>query len=60
MLEGKIVNVINKMINGKGCVKEILHVVERMGRLGWKEMSNRYIVSGFETIVKLVIEKNEN
>jgi hypothetical protein len=58
-LEGKIVNVINKMINGKNCAKDILHIVDKMGRLSGREMMSKYIVGGYETIVKLVLDENE-
>ena len=52
-------NIINKLVNGKVCVKEIFHLTEKMGRLSPKELLNKYIISGFSVITKLVMEAKE-
>ena len=59
-LEGKIVNIINKLVHGKTCCKDIAHLTEKMGKLSTKELLSRHIVSGFAVITRIIIETSES
>lgn len=59
-LEGKIVGIINKLVHRKSCYKELSHLADKMSKLTTKEMMNKYIVSGFSVIIKLITSEGLN
>jgi hypothetical protein len=58
-LEGRIVDLLNKMKDGKDCKTELSRVVSKAGRIKPKDIMNRYVLSGLITASK-IIEHNPN
>lgn len=52
-LEGRIVAILNKLENGKNCLRDFDGLVEKMNKITSKDLKNRYIVSGIKTIISV-------
>lgn len=53
-LEERIVGVINKIVGGKECEKEVRSLVEKVKKVHVRELLNKFVISGICTIEKLV------
>jgi hypothetical protein len=56
-LEGRIVTILNKLENGKNCLRDFEGLIEKMGRIASKDLRNRFIISGIRTILAVSLEK---
>ena len=49
---------MNKLENGKNCLRDFEGLIEKMDKIANKDIMNRFIISGIKTIINLTIEKN--
>ena len=45
--------IINKIENGKNCLRDCESLIEKMQRINAKDMINRFIIAGIKTIIRL-------
>ena len=53
-LEGKIVDCLNKLNQGRYCTTELSRIVNKAIKIKPKDITNRYVVSGLQTLGRVV------
>lgn len=53
-LEGKIVDCLNKMNQGKHCPTELSRIINKAKKIRTKDLTNRYVVSGMRMLGRVV------
>jgi hypothetical protein len=52
------VAILNKLEGGKNCLRDFDGLVEKMSKIGCKDLKNRFIVSGINTVITVSQQKN--
>jgi hypothetical protein len=53
-LEGKIVDCLNKLNQGRHCTTELNRIVNKARKIKPKDLTNRFVVSGLQTLGRVV------
>lgn len=57
-LQGRIVSILNKLQNGKNCLRDFDGLIQKMNKISNKDLLNRFIISGIKAIINIGYEKN--
>lgn len=56
--EGRIVGLLNKVEAGKNCLREMEGLVEKLQKLGSRDLLNRHVVAGVKVLLRLARERD--
>jgi hypothetical protein len=56
-LEGRVVGILNKIVSGRNCQKDLEALADRLPRMARRDTHNRYIVAGIASVIAMAKDR---